>query len=117
MAARDAWWERGTCLVEGHPPSTFYPEGRGRQKTVKAHEAVLVCRRCPVSRLCFEDSAAAGNEHGVAGGYDWTPPGRTSEAGQLIRDEQLAVMRELWARGVGMDGFAQVIPFPVRGAA
>lgn len=99
---RDPWWERGTCVVERIPPIVFFP-------TISdAYDlAVEVCQRCPVSRLCYEDSATKRDVYGVSGGIAWRAAADRQEL-------QLAEMVELWTKGIGMDGLAIPIPLPTR---
>jgi hypothetical protein len=101
-------------VVEKIPPSVFFPAGSGRKANLAAARAIEICRRCPVSRLCYDDAQYRGTEHGVFGGRDWT---RAAAGGVRLREMQDAAMRELWAAGVGMEGVAVVTPLRRRGAA
>lgn len=59
--APGAWISRGSC--RGAPTSLFFPDDAGR-----AHEAIRVCRRCPVRAECAAYALDIPGLEGIWGG-------------------------------------------------
>jgi len=64
-----AMWDQATCVTEGHPTSTFFPEGRINATAYEA--AKEICGRCPVKAKCAAQAYDTKQPAGVWGGINF----------------------------------------------
>jgi WhiB family transcriptional regulator, redox-sensing transcriptional regulator len=67
MVNRD-WMVDAACRDIDNP-EIFFPDKVDDENAMAAR---AICRTCPVARKCYESAVAAGERHGVWGGYGHT---------------------------------------------